>query len=110
MKKADSGMGKASDSTVKRITEMEERFNRASAVIAALERALEDYSVAADDFKELERYFDGGSWKKDFEADEKGKLPDGLKRGVLSEDGLWDLLSTRRDLYELMLKLAADKQ
>ncbi|MBR6967792.1 MAG: DUF4298 domain-containing protein [Ruminococcus sp.] len=110
MKKADSGMDKASDSTVKRITEMEERFDRASAVIAALEKALEDYSAAADDLKKLESYFDSGSWKKDFEADEKGKLPDGLKRGVLSEDGLWDLLSTRRELHELMKKLAADKQ
>ena len=31
-------------------------------------------------------------WQKDFEADEQGKLPESLKRGVLSEDGLWNLL------------------
>jgi hypothetical protein len=29
----------------------------------------------------------------DYQADEKGELPSDLKRGVLSEDGLWNLLS-----------------
>ena len=36
-----------------------------------------------------------------FEADEKGKLPANLKRGVLSEDGLWDLLEEYQRLEEL---------
>ena len=30
-------------------------------------------------------------WKKDFEDDEKGLLPKELKRGVLSEDGIYNL-------------------
>ena len=37
------------------------------------------------------------------EADEDGKLPADLKRGVLSEDGIYDLLS---DNNELVSKLA----
>ena len=32
-------------------------------------------------------------WIKDFENDERGELPLDLKRGVLSEDGLYNLLS-----------------
>lgn len=35
---------------------------------------------------------DSGQWKADFEADEAGEIPDEVKRGVLSEDGLYDLL------------------
>jgi hypothetical protein len=35
---------------------------------------------------------DSGEWKEDYEADEAGKLPSELKRGVLSQDGLYNLL------------------
>ena len=38
----------------------------------------------------------------DFEADEAGKLPPDLKRGVLSEDGVYDILS---DHYALTVRL-----
>lgn len=41
----------------------------------------------------LEEYMISGLWLKDYELDEKGKFPDSLKRGVLSEDGLYNLLS-----------------
>lgn len=40
----------------------------------------------------LRRYYDGGQWLADYAADEAGLLPPGLKRGVLSQDGLDDLL------------------
>jgi ATP-binding cassette subfamily B protein len=41
----------------------------------------------------LEDYYENGLWRLDYEADEKGLLPRGLKRGVLSEDGLYNLLT-----------------
>ena len=34
----------------------------------------------------------------DFEADEEGKLPADLKRGVLSEDAVYDLITEHREL------------
>ena len=37
-------------------------------------------------------YYESGQWLKDYEADERGQLPRNLKRGVLSQDGLWELL------------------
>lgn len=40
-------------------------------------------------------------WLKDFELDESGYLPTGLKRGILSEDALYNLLS---DIDEKMHK------
>ena len=42
--------------------------------------------------KLLEEYFTSGRWLADYEADEAGKLPPSLKRGVLSQDGVSDLL------------------
>ena len=43
----------------------------------------------------LAEYMDGGLWLTDYELDEKGLLPKELKRGVLAQDGLYDLLSER---------------
>lgn len=40
----------------------------------------------------LKQYQESGQWLRDFESDERGELPLDLKRGVLSEDGLYNLL------------------
>ena len=40
----------------------------------------------------LNEYYVSGQWQEDYEADEAGLLPSGLKRGVLSQDGVFDLL------------------
>ena len=40
----------------------------------------------------LDAYYTSGLWLEDYEADERGELPPDLKRGVLSQDGLYDLL------------------
>ena len=41
---------------------------------------------------ELTRYFESGDWLRDYELDEQGLLPRDLKRGVLSQDALFDFL------------------
>ena len=41
----------------------------------------------------LDEYYTSGEWRTDYEADEAGQLPAELKRGVLSQDGVYDLLS-----------------
>lgn len=43
--------------------------------------------------KLLDDYYTSGQWQRDYEADEAGMLPDDLKRGVLSEDGVFNLFS-----------------
>ena len=47
--------------------------------------------------RELDDYYTGPSWKEDFAADEAGLLPADLRRGVLSEDGIDDVLQKYRE-------------
>ncbi len=42
--------------------------------------------------QELARYYDSGQWLHDYELDESGLLPADLKRGVLAEDTLYNVL------------------
>jgi len=83
---------------IERICRMEERMDAALAAAAALERALEGWRKARPALEELSAYYDGELWLSDFRADEAGLLPEDLKRGVLSEDGLFDLLEQARAL------------
>ena len=78
---------------IERITNMESLFDKSEEVVKRLEAALKDFAKLEHDIAKLEAYYTSPQWRKDFEADEAGKLPQDLKRGVLSEDGLYDLLT-----------------
>jgi len=45
-------------------------------------------------------YYDNGLWMRDYTYDEKGMLPSNLKRGVLSEDGVYNLLCQIHDIQQ----------
>ena len=85
---------------IDRITHMEALFDKSEEVIRRLDQALEEFAEIENDIAELEAYYTSAQWRKDFKADEAGKLPKDLKRGVLSEDGLWNLLSDYGRLKE----------
>ena len=89
---------------IERITRMESLFDKSEEVIRRLDQALEDFAEIEPTIIELEAYYTSPKWRKDFEADEAGKLPKDLKRGVLSEDGIWNLLSDYRRLKEEICK------
>ncbi len=93
---------------IERIQAMEQRKNRCEEAVAALSRALTEYNAAQGDLQKLAAYFSGPNWWKDFDADEAGKLPADLARGVLSEDGIFDLLEANREVQiELSKTLTA---
>lgn len=56
---------------------------------ALFDRALETRVVP----EKLKAYYSGGQWLRDYEADSRGELPPDLRRGVLSQDGVWNLLT-----------------
>ena len=47
---------------------------------------------------ELEAYYASPQWKQDYADDEAGRLPGDLKRGILSEDGLFNLFEEYNDM------------
>ena len=83
---------------VRRIRQMERRFVRVATSVKRLSTALDQFEAVQDDLAVLDQYYSSDEWREDFTADEAGLLPEGLKRGVLSEDGIWNLLSDCRDL------------
>ena len=90
---------------IARIRKMERRLNRALSVMQRLELALEKYEAAQDDIAALDEYYGSDLWKQDLADDEAGRLPNDLKRGVLSEDGIWNLLTDCKELKERMREL-----
>jgi hypothetical protein len=86
---------------IERIKWMEQRFNNALAAIK--DESAASLKAIKEDVAELSKYYGSELWKLDYAADEAGKLPPDLKRGVLSEDGIWNLLSDYRDIQKKKL-------
>ena len=87
---------------IERIQHFEMLLDRVAPILGNLEEALDAFDGIQEDVKELAAYYEDDDWREDFEADEAGKLPADLKRGVLSEDGIYDVLS---DHYALTVRL-----
>ena len=83
---------------IKRIKAMDRSMRRARRALDALSRGLAAYRKAAPELQALDAYLQSGDWRADYEADEAGLLPPELPRGVLSQDGLYDLLEENDEL------------
>lgn len=90
---------------IKRISKYESLLNEASDALAKLSEALDGYSAIQSHFGSLAKYLESQQWRKDVADDEAGKLPCDLKRGVLSQDGIWNALEAQKELLEQMKEL-----
>lgn len=75
---------------IERIRKMEEHFDL---LAKEVEGGGELSQMAIDAANVLSEYLSSGDWLCDYELDSKHLLPRDLKRGVLSQDGLYDLLT-----------------
>ena len=82
--------------TVERGGQTYRRFYRLDRIerVEKYERLFDEATACPDEEKLrlLEAYYTSGEWREDYESDERGELPPDLKRGVLSQDALYDLL------------------
>ncbi|MCR4669049.1 MAG: DUF4298 domain-containing protein [Clostridia bacterium] len=92
---------------IDRIRRMERCLDKSGKAFDKMAKALAEYEAVQSDFKRLCDYYQGPKWMEDFEADEQKKLPENLKRGVLSEDAVYDLLTRNHELTSRMLKIIA---
>ena len=91
-----------SKAQVERIKKMESYLDEAGEALSELAEALDRYEKIQSKYYKLEEYYSSQKWMDDFEADEAGKLPGDLKRGVLSEDAVYDLITDHRELMARM--------
>lgn len=73
---------------ITRIQRMEQLYDTVSAVVYEGQSLVE----LRDEINVLSAYYQNGDWLHDYELDEQHLLPPNLKRGVLSQDGLYNLL------------------
>lgn len=90
---------------IERITKMERRLDATAETLKKLSDALDAYEQNQKDIKKLFDYYGSTRWMKDFEDDEAGKLPRDLKRGVLSEDAVYDAIIDHHELIVRMSRL-----
>lgn len=80
------------EDVIARVRQMESYLDL---VLETMENAPESVTKEAevqDALRKLAEYYENGQWLQDYEIDELGLLPEDLKRGVLAEDMLYDLL------------------
>ena len=83
-----------------RIMEMEAVYDKAWEVIENADENPADFMSFQKEIGELEKYYIGPEWKEDFAADEAGNIPKGIKRGILSEDAIYDLLEENKKIMD----------
>ncbi|MBQ1506087.1 MAG: DUF4298 domain-containing protein [Erysipelotrichales bacterium] len=91
-----------------RISAMEKILDDSNAMLKEVDAALEKYRAMQEKIEELDLYYGSKEWFRDLKADEEGKLPADLKRGVLSEDGIFDMITHNREVLADMLDLAQE--
>ncbi len=77
---------------IERIIQMESTLDACLEAVAGLEQALENYAKIQPLLETLTAYYHGPLWMKDFQDEREDRIPKTLKRGVLTEDAVWDLL------------------
>lgn len=80
-----------------RVQHMEEIFNSISKAINQPVTEAHRQKLR-DALRKLEAYYTGGDWLSDYDADHAGLFPTSLRRGVLSQDAIYDLLAACQNL------------
>ncbi len=78
---------------IERIQYMESLFDTLQQAVQEDYTAIQTHTVYKEALAILTQYYENGLWLSDYELDEQNLLPPSLKRGVLSQDGLYDFLS-----------------
>ena len=93
------------EETIERVKKMESKLDNVTPKINAFEQSLNNMNSVYEDMKILSEYL-SKEWKKDYEADEEGKIPKDLKRGVLGQDTLYNLFEKYYEIADNMKELA----
>ncbi len=90
---------KTDEKTIDRVRRMELYFDILSLTVSTYPDMLKKDKYIVKILKALTDYYDKGAWRRDYELDERGGFPKELKRGVLSEDGVYNLLQQIGEIH-----------
>ena len=90
---------------IERIKRMEKALDACYATVKNLSEAVQSYADVQKQYQELTDYYFGPDWLHDLDADRDGLLPRDLKRGVLSEDAVYDLVTDNDALLAMLREL-----
>lgn len=90
----------AGENVPQHIFQMESILSKANQKMDEIEKKFAEYEAFQTEIQKLEAYYTSPQWREDLEADEAGSFPEKLKRGVLSEDGIFNMLERNRELLE----------
>lgn len=91
-----------------RIQHMESHLDAVSEAVQNLSDALEAYTAVRPRLEALTRYYESPQWLEDYDADSAGLIPSDLKRGVLSQDAVYNLLADHQRLLDTMTQLTKE--
>ena len=77
----------------KRVVKYERLFNDIESVVSKLEKSIDDFNSIESDIDKLNKYYGSKEWYKDIE-----EYDGSYNAGVLSEDGIWNLLERINEL------------
>lgn len=92
----------AAENVPQHIYQMEAILDTAQQKMDALEQRIADFKEYQAKIQELEAYYTSQQWKDDFAMDEEGKFPKRLKKGVLSEDGIYNMLERNKEILKIL--------
>ncbi|MBP3892915.1 MAG: DUF4298 domain-containing protein [Atopobiaceae bacterium] len=92
--------------SAERVAAMEQALDQTCDAVDQMRDAVAELVDATDAIRDLSAYYGSQEWYQDRKADQRGKLPGDLRRGVLTEDVPYEALVDAREMALGMLEVA----
>ncbi|MCI6272824.1 MAG: DUF4298 domain-containing protein [Erysipelotrichaceae bacterium] len=90
----------------KRIIKFENILDETEKILNDLEKVLDRLKENQKNYNELKQYYGSEEYIKDVDLDNTTDLYKNIKRGVLSEDAVYNLIGKSYDMYIQMIEVA----
>lgn len=95
------------------VVEMTEIYEEHKKLLDKLSSSLEEFKNHQKELEKLEKYYYSEKFMEDYDASNKGEIPDDINQGILTEDAIYDLLGDNyymaRELLDLANYIIQDK-
>lgn len=87
-----------SEERLENIRQMEATANETQQLLKEAKVLLQKWEELTPRIRKMEDYYSSPAWKEDYDASNNGQIPAGMPHGVLSEDGLYNLLEEHSEI------------